>query len=68
MTENSKIIKEFVKGYFVSKKQCENMSFSSGSINYSNPYYIYYRNVELAFMKLDEDEKLIINNDYFYND
>ena len=66
--ENSKIIKEIVRGYFVSKKQCTIMSFSSGHIDYSNPYYIYYHSVEVAFMKLNEDEKLVINNDYFYND
>ena len=60
-------IEEIAKRYFLSKNQYKVESFSSGKEDYFNPYYQYYRNIEIAFSKLDEDSKLIINNDYFYN-
>ena len=63
-----KQINEITYKYFVSRKQYNLMSFSSGEDDYFNPYYVYYRNVEIAFSKLNETEQLIINNDYFYND
>lgn len=59
---------DIIKKYFVSRKQFNLIRFSSGEEDYTNPYYVYYRNVEIAFSKLDETEKLIINNDYFLND
>ena len=65
---NSNLIKDIVKAYFISKKQCNIMAFSSGDIDYSNPYYKYYHDVEKAFDRLNDDEKLVINNDYFFND
>lgn len=58
-------LEEIVKNYFLCKNQFTILSFSSGKINYSNPYYIYYRDVELALNKLKEEERLIIKNDFF---
>ena len=58
-------LNDIVKNYFLCKKQFSIMSFSSGQINYSNPYYIYYRDVEIALQKLEDEERLIIKNDYF---
>ena len=67
-TKKEDVINSIAKAYFVSKKQLELNSFSSGRVDYSNPYYKYCKDVEFAFSRLNEDEKLIINNDYFYND
>ena len=61
-------VQEIVKCYFTSKKQCMLTGFSSGEEDLYNPYYQFYKRVELAFSKLCYDEKLIINNDFFYND
>jgi len=66
--KNSEIITEIAKCYFLSKKQCSLMSFSSGKVDPFNLYYKYYKDVEAAFALLSDDEKLVINNDYFYND
>ena len=63
-----KQVSEIVKKYFASRKQYNLISFSSGEEDYLNPYYIYFRNVEIAFSKLNDIEQLIINNDYFLND
>lgn len=66
--KNSEIIISIAKAYFVSKKQLNLTGFSSGRVDIFNPYYKYVNDVEIAFSHLKEDEKLIINNDYFYND
>ena len=59
---------DIINKYFVSKKQFNLIRVSNGEDDYTNPYYVYYRNIEIAFSKLNEVEKLIINNDYFLND
>ena len=61
-------VQEIVKCYFTSKKQCMLTGLSNGEEDYYNPYFQFYRRVEVAFSKLNYDEKLIINNDFFYND
>ena len=61
----SKKMNEIATYYFIYKNQFNLMSFSSGDYDYSNPYYQYYRDVEIAFSHLNEDEKLIVMNDYF---
>ena len=60
-------LSEIVSNYFLCKNQFTILSFSSGKINYSNPYYIYYRDVELALNRLQDEERIIIKNDYFNN-
>ena len=65
---NSELINSIANGYFISKRKLKLAGFSSGKIDNTNPYYKYVLDVELAFKRLSEDEKLIINNDYFYND
>ena len=67
MSKNENEIEEIAKRYFVSKNQFNLEGFSSGEIDYDNPFYIYCHSVEIAFQKLDYDERLIINNDFFYN-
>lgn len=63
-----KRMSDIINKYFISRKQFNLLSFTSGEIDYTNPYYVYYRNVEIAFSKLNNEEKMIINNDYFLND
>ena len=60
-----KQLDEIVTNYFVYKEKFKVLSFSSGQLDFSNPYYIYYRDVELALSRLDDNQKLIIKNDYF---
>ena len=61
----SKKMNEIATYYFIYKNQFNLLSFSSGDYDYSNPYYQYYRDVEIAFSHLNEEEKLIIANDFF---
>ena len=60
-----KKMNEIATYYFIYKNQFNVLSFSSGDYDYSSPYYQYYRNVEIAFSHLDEDEKLIVINEFF---
>ena len=64
-SSKSKKMNEIATFYFIYKNQFNVLSFSSGEYDYSNPYYQYYRDVELAFSKLDEEDKLIIINEFF---
>lgn len=59
-------IRNIANGYRVSKKVLrDNVSFSSDDINYQNPWYMFYRDCEIAFSKLDDDEKFVISYEYF---
>ena len=61
----SKKMNEIATYYFIYKNQFNLLSFSSGDYDYSDPYYQYYRDVEIAFSHLDEEEKLVIVNEFF---
>lgn len=58
---------QIVKNYFICKNQFAIKSFSNGEVDYQNPFYIFYRDVELAYSLLNKEEKLIIENEYFFN-
>ena len=58
-------IDDIVTAYFVSKNNLEKAKLSSGEEEFFNPSYLLYRDIELAFQSLDDDEQLIIRNDYF---
>lgn len=60
-----KKMNEIATYYFIYKNHFNLLSFSSGDYDYSNPYYQYYRDVEIAFSQLDEEEKMIIINEFF---
>ena len=52
-------------------RKCNYRAFSSGRVipDESDPYVKYYLDVHRAFDSMDnEEEKEIINNDYFYDD
>lgn len=61
----SKQMNEIATYYFIYKNHFNVLSFSSGEYDYSDPYYQYYRDVELAFSHLSSEEKNIIINEYF---
>ena len=61
----SKQMNEIATYYFIYKNHFNILSFSSGDYDYSDPYYQYYRDVEIAFSQLSEEEKLIIINEFF---
>ena len=56
---------EIATYYFIYKNHFNVMSFSSGEYDYESPYYQYYRDVEIVFSHLNDDERLIIVNDFF---
>ena len=60
-------IKEIINNYFICKNQYALSKFSSGMEDYSNPYYLYIRDVELALFSLNYDERNIVSNDFFYS-
>lgn len=63
------ILKELqciIDKYFICKKQFNNLCFSSGERNYSSPFYIYYRDVELAYYSLNSVERYLFDNEFFY--
>ena len=60
-----KRMNEIATYYFIYKNHFNILSFSSGDYDYSDPYYQYYRDVEIAFSQLTEEEKLIIINEFF---
>lgn len=60
-----KRMNEIATYYFIYKNHFNILSFSSGDYDYSDPYYQYYRDVEIAFSQLSEEEKLIIINEFF---
>ena len=61
----SKQMNEIATYYFIYKNHFNVLSFSNGDYDYSDPYYQYYRDVEIAFSRLEEEEKLIIINEFF---
>ena len=63
-TKYERLINEIINNYFLCKNQFRLISFSKGHTDYDNPYYLYYRDVELAFLSLNEGERLIIKNDF----
>ena len=64
-SSQSKQMNEIATYYFIYKNHFNELSFSSGEYDYSYPYYQYYRDVELAFLHLNNEEKNIIINEYF---
>jgi len=64
-SSQSKQMNEIATYYFIYKNHFNVLSFSSGEYDYSDPYYQYYRDVELAFSHLNNEEKNIIINEYF---
>ena len=58
-------LKLIVSDYFIAKESIYENSFAGEDFDYYNPLYIYYRDVEIAFSRLNSEEKLIIHNDYF---
>ena len=66
MKTNSLIsIKNISKLYFVSRNQFNLLSLSNGSFDYHSPFYLFYRDVEIALSLLEQEEKLIIQNEFF---
>lgn len=73
--ENSKYYKEMVttiieisSSYFISKKMIliKGDSIASGEFDHFNPYYLYIDRVNQTFLKLDNLDKEILYNEFFY--
>ena len=68
---NSKIdtqIKQIAIRYMAALKKEDESYLSSGEKDELNLYQLYLLRIERAFSKLNELEKLVINNEYFFND
>ncbi len=61
-------MKEIAKLYFIALRNINFQSFSSGEVDAYSPFYKYYLDVEETFRQLPDEEKALINNEYFYND
>ena len=55
-----------VNDYFACKNNFRILTFSSGSPDYDSPFYRYYRDVEITFLKLNKDEQMVLRYEYFY--
>ena len=60
-------IKEIVSKYLTALKSGNVSTLSSGEKDKLDPCYLYLIRIEKAFSKLNDLEKLIINNEYFFN-
>ena len=63
--KNEDTIQSISQTYFICRNEFSLISFSSGHIDYYNPFYLFYRDVEIALSLLNEEEKMIIQNEYF---
>ncbi len=57
---------EISKTYFLVLKKINANFFSSGDVDETSPFYLYYLDVEKTFSELKSEYKRIINNEYFY--
>ena len=73
--ENSKYYKDMIEAiseiassYFISRRMIlsKTNSLSSGEIDYFNPYYLYIDKVNQTFIKLNNLEKEVLYNEFFY--
>ena len=58
-------IQEIVKFYFVCRNQYSRTCFSSGQADYTNPFYVYYRDVEIALSLISPEDRYIIESEFF---
>ena len=65
-TKIEKRLLKIVNDYFICKNHFRLLTFSNGHPDYDSPFYQYYRDVELTFLKLDKDEQIIIRYEYFF--
>ena len=68
---NSKIdtqIKQIANRYMTALRKDDESYLSSGKEDDLNLYRLYLLRIQRAFSKLNELEKLVINNEYFFND
>lgn len=63
LTCDKKMIEVF-KTYFVCRNSCTFMPFSEDYESVVNPFYIYYRDVEIAYYSLTKEEREIVRNEY----
>lgn len=66
MSKLDLIVKEISKLYFLALRNLNLKSFSSGERDEFSPFLKYYSDVEAAFKILNEEQKRIVNNDYFH--
>ena len=66
-TKIEKRLLKIVNDYFICKNHFRLLTFSNGHPDYDSPFYQYYRDVELTFLKLDKDEQIIIRYEYFFH-
>ena len=59
-----KLATSIIENYFICREALVTSSLSSGEIDYGNPFYVYYRDVNITYMKLNDDERLIIKNEF----
>ena len=59
------LINSIITNYFISKNRFNIVCLSSNECDYKNPFYIFYRDVEIALSLLNQEEKMIIENEYF---
>ena len=73
--ENSKYFKDMVRAiteiassYFFSKQMVisKGDNVSSGEFDHFNPYYLYIDRVNQTFLRLDNLDKEILYNEFFY--
>ncbi|HNX16518.1 MAG TPA: hypothetical protein PKO28_04080 [Bacilli bacterium] len=65
----SQEVEKIASMYFASKKQVKKMklySFSSGDSDFDDPFVLMISRVEKAFSRLDNLDKIFINNDFFH--
>ena len=56
-------VKTIIENYFLCKEQAHMICFSNGQVNRENPFYIFYRDVEIAYYSLNNKEKFYFDNE-----
>lgn len=65
-TSDLKTIKNIFTTYFACKASAKFIAFGEDDGYLNNPYYQYYRDVEVTYYSLKKSERFFIDNEFLY--